>query len=302
VGLASAALFSFVWFLQPESLSDLPILLLERAPGAMLHILFLALTGFVAWELASANRTATQQALRTAEDLAAANRSLQEARGEVQRSERVAALGQLSAGLAHELRNPLSTIRSSAEMIARQPAPEMARELSGYITEEADRASSIVTRFLEFARPLKLRISPTDLNDVLDKGAGQLRLMAEQKQINFVRSYAPDLPAIPLDAELVERVVVNLLSNAVQASPIGADVTMRTRWQPGSVEFSVVDRGPGVPPENRENIFNPFFTTRPDGTGLGLAIVSRIVEEHGGTVSVESDSGACFRVVLPVKI
>jgi signal transduction histidine kinase len=116
------------------------------------------------------------------------------------------------------------------------------------------------------------------------------------------KNYSPDIRPFPLDSELMERVFYNLLLNAAQASPEGGVVTVKTRPAPGGVEASIIDRGCGIDPSHIENIFNPFFTTKPDGVGLGLAIVAKVVDEHGGKMAVESEpsQGSVFRVFLPV--
>ena len=239
-----------------------------------------------------------------AEKLADANLHLREAEAAVRRSDRLAALGQLSAGLAHELRNPLGTIRASAEMLARSVAAEgeVAREMAGFILSEADRTNSLVTRFLEFARPLQLRLSPSDLSQVIDTAAAQVDREAASSQITIYKNYSPDIAPFPFDAELMERVIYNLLLNAAQATAPGGAVTVKTRVLGASAEISVIDRGAGIDPKAGDTIFNPFVTTKPSGVGLGLAIVTKIVDEHGGKITVESEpgKGSIFRVYLPL--
>jgi signal transduction histidine kinase len=244
-----------------------------------------------------------QKFRRTVDDLAEANRHIQEAEEAVRRSDRLAALGQLSAGLAHELRNPLGTIKASSEMLGRSVAAEneVAREMSGFIASEVDRCNSLITRFLQFARPLQLQLEKADLAQVLDRAivaAGR-----EAPGIAVYRNYAPEIPPFPVDAELLERVFYNLVLNAAQASPPGGAVTVKTRAAGGTAEIAVIDRGAGIDPRHLDTIFNPFFTTKPEGVGLGLAIVSKIVDEHGGKITVESElgKGSVFRVQLPME-
>jgi len=275
----------------------------DQIPEIVLRVTVLALIGFLAERLAEVN-PAARRAQAVAAQLAEANRNLQEAEAAVRRSERLAALGQLSAGLAHELRNPLGTIRASAEVLARQiPADNpVAAELVGYIQSEVDRMNALVTRFLEFARPLELKPVRAELTEVIDRAIAQLERHSPPFDVAVYKNYAPDLPPFEFDPELMERVVYNLLLNAAQASPPGAAVTVKTRLVEGNAEIAVIDRGEGIPPERQEVIFNPFVTTKPDGVGLGLAIVSKIVDLHGGTITVESEpgKGSVFRVYLPV--
>ncbi|MBM3775382.1 MAG: hypothetical protein FJW37_09500, partial [Acidobacteria bacterium] len=250
-----------------------------------------------------------------AERLAKVNQDLREAEAAVRRSERLAALGQLSAGLAHELRNPLGTIRTSAEMLGRsvQAENEISREVAGFISSEVDRANSLVTRFLEFARPLELRRAPAELAALIDRAVAQVEREPEAEAVSIYKNYAPGIPPLPLDAELMERAFFNLLLNAVQATgprrPGGA-ITVKTRLaslgaggELEVAEVAIIDRGCGIQAAELENIFNPFFTTKPRGVGLGLAIVAKILDEHGATMTVESEpgKGSVFRVWLPLK-
>ena len=276
----------------------------EELPQLWLRLASLAVIGYLARRLAEAHGAEARRAQAAVEELAEANRNLQEAEAAVRRSERLAALGQLSAGLAHELRNPLGTIRASAEMLLKN-VPEdggVARELAGFISSEVDRTNSLVTRFLEFARPLKLEPQKAELDQAIDRAIAQLERGTPHRDVTIYRNYSPDVLPFAFDAELMERVFYNLLLNAAQATAPGGEVTVKTRALGGSVEISVIDRGAGIEAGQLENVFNPFFTTKKDGVGLGLAIVSKIVDLHGGKITVESEpgKGSIFRVFLPV--
>jgi signal transduction histidine kinase len=197
-------------------------------------------------------------------------------------------------------------MRTSAEMLARSVAQEneVAREMARYISAEVDRTNSLISRFLDFARPQHLRLETGDLAAMLDRTIQ--RFERERKGVNsdisVYKNYSPDIPPLPFDAELMERVVSNLLLNAAQASPPGGVITVKTRRVDSTVEISVIDRGSGIDQKNLESIFNPFFTTKSDGVGLGLAIVSKIVDEHGGHITVESTpgEGSVFRIYMPL--
>jgi len=269
-----------------------------------LRVIFLAVAGNLTNTLAEARRRQFARTKAMADQLAEANRNLQQAEEAVRRSDRLAALGQLAAGLAHELRNPLGTIRASAEMLNRSVASEneVAREVAGFIAEEVDRTNSLVTRFLDFVRPLELRPAPADLAQVLDRSVAMVEREAAAREVTVYKNYSPDIPPFPLDAELMERVFYNLLANAAQATAPGGAVTVKTRPVDGNAEISVIDRGSGIDPKLIDTIFNPFFTTKPDGVGLGLAICSKIVDQHGGKIAVESQpgKGSVFRVYLPL--
>jgi two-component system, NtrC family, sensor histidine kinase HydH len=266
-----------------------------------LRVVFLPVVAFVTYQLASQKREEARKLQETAQ-------RLQEAQAEVRRSERLAALGQLTAGLAHELRNPLGTMKSSAELLKRNvPADNaLATEMAGYISEEVDRTNSLITRFLEFAKPQHMKLEQGDLTELLDGVIQRFEREHGAPAVSVYKNYSPDVGPVAFDGQLLERVFSNLLSNAAQASQPGAAVTVKTKpveTEAGKgVEVSIIDRGSGIDPKNLENIFNPFFTTKPDGVGLGLAIVSKIVDEHGGSITVESTpgEGSTFRVYLPV--
>jgi len=178
----------------------------------------------------------------------------------------------------------------------------VAQEVAGYIASEVDRTNSLITRFLEFARPLRLRTEIVDVTTVVDRAIAQVERHSPPLPVSIHRNYSPDAPPVPIDAELMERVFYNLVLNAAQASPRQGAVTVKTRPADGGVEVSVIDRGAGIDPKHLENIFNPFFTTKSEGVGLGLAIVSKIVDEHDGKIVVESQpgEGSVFRVYLPL--
>ncbi len=300
--LACAAYLSFLAFLMPGQY--IPV---DQQRELALRVLVFPVVGFLTHRVAQAAREQARMHQATAQQLAEANRSLQEAEAAVRRSDRLAALGQLSAGLAHELRNPLGTMKASAELLSNNlanpaaPNPELAQELAGFIGEEVDRTNSLITRFLDFARPLAVRPERADITQVIDRAVTQVENHRPPFDVSIYKNYPPGLRPFPFDAELMERVIYNLVVNAAQASPPRSVVTVKVRELDDNVEISVIDSGAGIDPAHMENIFNPFFTTKPAGVGLGLAIVSKIIDEHGGRVTVESGlgHGSIFRIYLP---
>lgn len=297
--LAALSYLSFLLFLDFEQLK-IP---LDQQQEISFRILFLFLAAYLTYELGRNNREQMVRYQNLAGELALANDNLKAAQTEVLRSERLAALGQLTAGLAHELRNPLGTIKTSAEMLARKlPADDpIAKELSGYISTEVDRTNELVNRFLDFAKPFRLYVELRDLREVIDRAAHQVTARAEAHGCTIIRNDSPDVHELLIDAQWICQLVSNLLANAIDASPPGSVVTVLTRPAEGGAEIDVIDRGAGIATENMGSIFNPFFTTKSEGTGLGLAIVSKIVDEHRGRIFVESELGVgtSFRVWLP---
>ncbi|MBI4909351.1 MAG: hypothetical protein HY820_37375 [Acidobacteria bacterium] len=296
---------SYLIFLHPYYLDPLVYeITSEGARELGMRVIFLPVVAFLINQVNESQRLASQRHQTVAAQLTVANRNLQEAEAAMRRSERLAALGQMSAGLAHELRNPLGTVKASAEMLARSVPDGIPAELAGFITSEVDRVNSLITRFLDFARPLKITPEPNELTEALDHAVAELERHTPRLPVKIYKNYSPDITPFPFDAELIQRVAYNLLLNAAQASPPDSVVTIKTRGIDGYAEFAVIDRGSGIEAAQRENIFNPFFTTKKQGVGLGLAICAKIVDEHHGKIAVESEAGvgSVFRVLLPTRV
>jgi two-component system sensor histidine kinase HydH len=224
-------------------------------------------------------------------------------RARLAQSEKLAALGQLAAAIAHEVRNPLAVIRSAAQDLGDAiPASDAgARRASTFITAEIDRLNNVVTSLLGFARPLQVQPGAVAVRDLLDRALLLAREELAAKQVHVQRSEAADLPPVTADPDLMSQVLLGLLANASEAVPVGGEVTVQARAVGAAVEIDVADSGPGIPAELRERIFEPFFTTRTRGTGLGLAIARQIVTAHVGTIEVgeRTGGGARFTVRLP---
>ncbi|MGH9414389.1 MAG: two-component system sensor histidine kinase NtrB [Terriglobales bacterium] len=224
--------------------------------------------------------------------------SLAQAQAEARTAERLAALGQLSAGLAHEIRNPLQVIKGSAEMLQKElhGASPVALELARYISEEVNRTNLLVTRFLDFAKPLQLQRQPVDVAALLDSALASL---PPHPGVTVERMVEAPLPPLPLDATLCERAFANLAQNAFEAMSTGTLAVIAAPVA-GGIRIVFRDTGPGVADGLREQIFNPFFTTKAAGVGLGLAIVAKIMDQHGGWIRLgHNPSGAEFQLFLP---
>jgi two-component system, NtrC family, sensor histidine kinase HydH len=276
----------------------------------LMRVLFFFFVAMTVNRFVMQYRAQVRQYQLLSETLSEANRNLKLAQEEAQRAERLAALGQLSAGLAHEIRNPLGVIKGSAEILTQKldNSNPLAKELAGYIYTEVNRVSALVSRFLDFARPSQLDLGASDLAAVLERC---LKTVSEQgacKRVNIQCEFASGLPQIMLDEDLCDQVFTNLFMNACEAmGEQGGELRVRLRasdekGRENGVVVEIEDSGPGVPPELKEQIFNPFVTTKKSGVGLGLAIVSKIVDAHGGSLKLVSEPGhgACFRVEFPV--
>jgi two-component system sensor histidine kinase AtoS len=229
----------------------------------------------------------------------------------LQRSDRLAALGTLAAGLGHEIKNPLTSILTFSRHLARRFGDEAFREkFQNVVPRELERINEIVERLLELARPARLRFTVVELPELLDRVVELYGNQIETKQTTVVREYARDVMTIHADESAIYRVFVNLVANSLEAMGPQGHLTLRLGWAESArrrstharVRIEIEDTGPGIPPLERDRIFNPFYTTKEGGTGLGLAITHKIVEEHGGTIDVASTPGVgtTFRVVLPV--
>jgi two-component system, NtrC family, sensor histidine kinase HydH len=278
------------------------------ASQLVLRLLFLYFVAMTVNRFVMEYRLQVKRYQTLSESLAEANRNLRQAQEEARRAERLAALGQLSAGLAHEIRNPLGVIKGSAEILKQKlaGANALAEELSGFIYTEVNRVSALVSRFLDFARPSRLELHAEELPQLLDTCIKNAEHQGATAKVNIVREYAATLPPAMIDRELCEQVFTNLILNACEAmGEQGGEMKIRINAsgaQPAQeIRVEIEDSGPGIRDEIKEQIFNPFFTTKKSGVGLGLAIVSKIVDAHGGAVKVESGPGfgACFRVTLP---
>ncbi len=227
--------------------------------------------------------------------------------------DRLAALGEMSAGLAHEIRNPLAAIKGAVQYLDPKKLPDDDREFVEIMIEEVNRLNGVVTQFLDYSRPLKPSMAPTDVNEVVAKTFKLLEGQAPG-HVKVEIELASWLPRVQADAEQLKQVFLNVALNAFQAMPGGGRLTVSTRvarddlafWREGVrradiVEIRFRDTGPGIPEEARENVFVPFYTTKEKGTGLGLAISQRLVKAHQGSIVVRSEvgQGSEFIVSLP---
>jgi PAS domain S-box-containing protein len=217
---------------------------------------------------------------------------------------KLAAVGELAAGVAHELNNPLTSVLGFAELSLTNPAvgAPLHHDLE-VIAREAGRARDIVRNLLDFARQTKPQRLPTDVNHVLKQTLDLIRQHIEKSGVVITEDYAPDVGLLTLDSGQIKQVFLNLITNAAQAMPKGGTLSLRTARLGDEVAISVSDTGQGIPPEIQGRIFEPFFTTKAvgEGTGLGLSVSFGIIQEHGGRISVESrvGHGSTFTVWLP---
>jgi two-component system, NtrC family, sensor histidine kinase HydH len=224
--------------------------------------------------------------------------------------DRLAALGEMAAGLAHEIRNPLGAIKGAAQCLSPRERTGEDAEFLQVIVEEVNRLNGVVSEFLDYARPMKQNFGPIDINQVVTR---TIKLVQNEvpPHLTLEVQLGQELPVVDADAEQLKQVLLNLVQNAIQAmgerqgrirvQTSGPERFQDLRGGPEFVEVEVVDEGPGIPSDQQPHIFVPFYTTKQTGTGLGLAICQRIVKSHGGTISVQSRAGegSAFLVRLP---
>ncbi len=225
---------------------------------------------------------------------------------QIRRADRLASLGHLSAGVAHEIRNPLGIIKGSASILHRRFGEKDGEEgLTESIIAEVDRLSDVVTNLLDFARPKPPNITRGNLNAVVEKALHLAQMHLVGGKIEIHNELSPDLPLIPIDPEQCEQVFLNLVLNALEAMEEGGTLTVASYYDSDEDEavVTVSDTGVGIDPESREKIFDPFFTEKSQGTGLGLSVTHMIVEAHNGRIEVESEvgEGSTFRVRFPMN-
>lgn len=228
------------------------------------------------------------------------------AAGEITRatmSRRLAALGRVSSGIAHEVKNPLNAMRLHLELLRMRTAdtPDAAEHVR-VLAEQMRRLDEVVQGFLQFARPEDLTFTAVGIRPLAEAILPVVRTEADRAGVTVVVDVPPNTPAVRADATLLEQALLNLAINACHAMPNGGTLTLSARArEDGQVEMAVSDTGTGIAPEHLDQIFNLYFTTKPDGSGIGLALVYRTISMHDGDITVESvpGSGTTFRITLP---
>jgi two-component system sporulation sensor kinase A/two-component system, sporulation sensor kinase E len=225
-------------------------------------------------------------------------------------TERLISLGELSARVAHEIRNPLTGVRTTVQFVtSKLRAGDSRRDDLNDVLKELDRIEQIITDLLLFARPQAARPVPTDVREILDKVLDNLDMRCREASVEVARDFDEELPNVLIDPDMAQQVFLNLGINALQAMPEGGVLKVgtglrRTRSKKSYVDVVVADSGPGIPEEVKEKIFDPFFTTRSMGTGLGLSISLQIAREHGGNLTARNSAqgGAVFKFSLPALV
>jgi two-component system sensor histidine kinase HydH len=222
-------------------------------------------------------------------------------KGEIERNQRLASLGRLAAGVAHEIRNPLSSIKGFATYFRERykDVPEDQRTAE-IMVQEVDRLNRVIGQLLEFARPMTVQKRSTSLQAVIQHSLKMMEREAEGRNIRIVTTLSPGIGEVPIDPDRINQVLLNLYLNAIEAMEGGGvlSVDLSRDQDPRSVKIAVSDTGTGISKDDLGHIFDPYFTTKQSGTGLGLAIVHNILEAHQGELKVESEEGRGTTVTI----
>jgi len=260
--------------------------------------------GILTGTLAERGRRQRADLERTTQRLAEVYRQLQDNFEHMKRAERLFALGQLSAGLAHEVRNPLASIAGAAGILRRKLCREPKDvECLEIIVKECKRLNGLLTHFLDFARPRTPNYQTTDFRLVIGSVMELAAHAVGKRPIELRKEFLTDLPAVECDPELLKQVLLNLIINAIQATPGGGEVLVSAGRRNNRLLIEVRDEGCGISAADRDRIFDPFFTTKENGTGLGLSVAHQIVEQHDGILTAEANpgKGMTFSVSLPLR-
>ena len=256
----------------------------------------------VAGMLSDRERALRREAEATAAERDRALRDLEGTVETLRRADRLASLGTLTAGMAHEIKNPLGAIGGAVEILEEDyPADHPRREFIDILGREIGRLKVIAGKYLDYARPRAPALREMDANQAVRAAVDLVEKSAGRASIRIETRLGPDLPSVRADPDQVHQALVNLLLNAVQAMPHGGALQVETSAVPDGLQIAVRDHGVGLPEGPVERIFEPFFTTRPGGTGLGLAMAHKIARSHGGDLHAENapGGGAVFRLILP---
>lgn len=299
-GGVAAALFASVAYL-PHVILQWHHTHYDYALNQYAEIVLFNFIGLITGLLADRQRRARERAAQTAEELQRAYSELRQTFAQLLQTEKLASLGELSAGLVHEIRNPLAGIKGAVEIIADELAPDSPRrEFAALAQREIDRLDKLVGEFLRFARPALLAQTPADVNEIVRSVAALLEQPAAAQNVALKQELSADLPLVTVDAEQVKQVLLNLGLNALQAMPHGGVVTFRTIRQGDFLALEVEDEGGGIAPAIAARIFDPFFTTKEKGVGLGLSIAHKIAAQHGAELTLAIGSrGAVLQFRLP---
>jgi len=300
VGGLVAALLSGVFYAPHifTTWKDFPGYVINQYAEIVLFFMVGVTTGLLADE----QREKSRELEETAGELVRVNQELRDSFEHMKRADRLAAIGNLAAGLAHEIRNPLASIEGAAGILdGGQITEDQRQEFVGIIKKECRRLNRMLGNLLDFARPRSPQRQSVRVEPLLESVISLVGHAAESAKVRWRKVVVPSDAVLNGDGEQLKQVILNLVLNAMQAMPDGGEICLMARFENSSLLIEVSDQGGGIEPENLDKIFNPFFTTKEQGTGLGLAVAHQIVSQHGGILRARNnpDRGMTFSILLP---
>jgi signal transduction histidine kinase len=268
------------------------------------EIVIFNVVGGVMGALGDRLKKARVRAERNAEERKKAYDELQLTFEQLLQAEKLSSLGELSAGIVHEVRNPLAAIKGAVEILEDElKADSPRREFADLAKKEIERLDKLVGEFLRFARPSKLAFTPSDLNEIVESVVALIANQAASQSVTIKQELKEKLPLVSMDAEQIKQVLLNLAINSLQAMPDGGQLIFRTTKDQDYSVVEVIDNGGGIDQQVLPKIFDPFFTTKEKGVGLGLSIAHKIVAQHGGNLAASTNENrTSFSLHLPKKI
>jgi signal transduction histidine kinase len=300
LGGIAAALCSGLCFIFIPHITDAQ----ENFSGEYSEVLIFLLVGSVTGVLSALERDHRKDLARTAQHLAAVNQQLEASLEQLERADRLSAVGELSAGLAHEIRNPMASIEGAIDVLERNADDfEKREEFLGIIKKECNRVNRLLSDLLDFGRPREPQLQTVRVSDIMDSVVTLANPLAQRQGVRLVTSLSSEY-SVRVDPVQMQQVLLNLTLNAIQAMPCGGSVKLSSFAEGSTVNIDVQDEGVGIRQEDFKKVFDPFYTTKERGIGLGLPVAHQIVKTHGGTIKLfcNPSAGMTFRVVLPLPL
>lgn len=272
--------------------------------GLYSEILFYILSGVGTGFLVNMEKKQGQRLEKTAEELSKVYIKLQNTYEMLRQSDRLALLGQLAAGLSHEIRNPLGSIKGAVDILEDEVSKENKKyEFVLIIKDEIKRLNQLLTQFTRYAKPPELELRKVEINEMINPVISLISATAKQDNVKILTEMDNNLPPLLADSEQLKQVFFNIILNGVQSMPSGGNLIIKTARNNNHIEVSIEDEGIGIETEKLPKIFDPFFTTKENGTGLGLAISYQLVKKHGGDISINPNTkqGLTFCVKIPIE-
>ena len=297
-GIAAALCSGLCFILVPYIVN-----LKESFSAEYAEVLIFFLVGGVTGLLSGMERSRRQDLARTTKQLEAVNHELVASLEQLKRADRLSAIGQLSAGLAHEIRNPIASIEGAIDILERtsHDAENREEEFLGIIKKECARVNRLLSDLLDFGRPRQPQLQTITIAEIIDSVVTLANPGAERQNVQLIAAVSSN-PTVHVDPAQIEQVILNLTLNAIQAMPGGGSVLLSSSTDESAVNIDVRDEGVGIPAEDFHKVFDPLYTTKERGVGLGLSVAHQIVKAHGGKINLfrNPTAGMTFRVALPI--